>query len=271
MSAPRDAHARATDVAHWRRVQSVLEQLDALPADARAARLEALTDDERVRADVRRALDDEAVPEGFLDRRQLAGDRWLPAGTGIGPFELVRPLATGGMGTVYEARQRAPRRTVALKLLHTGLADERARRRFVLEAEVLARLHHPHVAQVHEAGIHRPPGGGPGIPWYAMELVPGARDLLTFAREEDLPLDGRLALFEAFCEAVEAGHRVGVLHRDLKPSNMLVDRDGRPRVIDFGVARVAAGDPGDGQDLTRSGELLGTLRVTYRAIHLSGP
>ncbi|MCP3918025.1 MAG: serine/threonine protein kinase [bacterium] len=114
---------------------------------------------------------------------------------------------------------------------------------------------HPAIAQVYDAGI----AGEDGMPYFAMELVEGARDFLRYAEEEDLSLEQRLRLFIRVCDAVQYGHQKGVIHRDLKPSNILVDRSGHPKIIDFGLARTLDHDTAVMRAGTRAGEVLGTL------------
>jgi hypothetical protein len=162
------------------------------------------------------------------------------------------------MGTVFEAVQDEPRRTVALKTLRFGLGSAERVQRFRYEAEVLGTLRHPSIAQIFEAGTHEE--AGEVVPFFAMELIGDARDLLTYAREERLSLDRRLMLFLDVCDAVQHGHQKGVIHRDLKPGNILVDPEGRTKVIDFGVAR--ATDPAAAPlcaGATQTGQILGTL------------
>jgi tetratricopeptide (TPR) repeat protein len=246
---------------HWDRLLSLAEELEAFDPSAREARLAGL--EPRLASQLRRMLA-QGDPSGaflepltsVLDERVLLG---LAAGTSIGPYELVRRLGSGGMGVVFEAVQRHPRRTVALKLLQLGLATPESARRFRYEAETLARLRHPGIAQVIEAGTH-PLGGEQGsaeLPWFAMEYVEGARGLLEYAEQEGLGLRARLELFRGVCAAVHHGHQRGVIHRDLKPSNVLVDREGAPKVIDFGVARRLEGDA---PRVTTTGDVFGTLR-----------
>lgn len=180
----------------------------------------------------------------------------------IGEFRIVRFLASGGMGRVYEAEQERPKRRVALKILGHGGADPVARRRFEREADLLAALDHPGIARIYAAGVEvrRGPFGALELPWLAMELVEDARDLTRHAREEALPLRARVELLAAVCDAVQAGHRSGVVHRDLKPANLLVDRTGRVRVIDFGVACLADAEAARRTLATATGALIGTLQ-----------
>src|SRR5690606_4472527 len=107
-------------------------------------------------------------------------------GKRFGRFRIVRRIASGGMGTVFEAEQDEPRRTIALKLLRPGAVGKKALERFRMEAEVLGRLRHPGVAQVYEAGVSELEQAAP---WIAMEYVPGARHLLDFVREREFDLE----------------------------------------------------------------------------------
>jgi tetratricopeptide (TPR) repeat protein len=162
------------------------------------------------------------------------------------------------MGSVYLATQDNPRRPVAIKLMRWGLASRSASRRFEFESQVLGRLRHPNIAQVHEAGTHD--DGTGGVPYFAMEYVPDARSLTTYAREERLGTRERLALFTKICDAVHHGHQKGIIHRDLKPSNVLVDPSGEPKVIDFGVAKATDSDLAITTVRGDLGQLIGTLQ-----------
>jgi serine/threonine protein kinase len=152
----------------------------------------------------------------------------------IGKYRLVRVIATGGQSTVYEAVQEDVKRTVALKIIRPGTASPQLLRRFELEVQVLGRLQHPGIAQIHEAGTA---DLGRGVtPFFAMEYIRGL-SLLDYAKAERLDMDARLALMVKVCEAVHHAHQKGVIHRDLKPANILVDETGQPKILDFGVAR----------------------------------
>ncbi len=181
----------------------------------------------------------------------------LSAGTRIGAFVLRREIASGGMGTVFEAEQDSPRRTVALKLMKRAVASNTERQRFELEAKVLARLAHPNIAQIHAAGTW---DQGVDVPFLAMEYVENGRSLVQYARENGLNLRGRLNLFRQALAAMTHAHQRGVIHRDLKPSNILVNGAGMVKIIDFGVARAADLSETGASLLTATGEILGTLR-----------
>jgi WD40 repeat protein/predicted Ser/Thr protein kinase len=166
--------------------------------------------------------------------------------------KLLRELGRGGMGTVYEAEQDTPHRSVALKVIRPGLASPQLLKRFTREAEILGRLHHPGIAQVFEAGLT-----ADGQPFFAMELIRG-EPLDSYARRHTLDTRARLALLARVCDAVQHAHEHGVIHRDLKPANILVDQAGQPRILDFGVARLADADLQTTTARTVAGQLLGT-------------
>lgn len=177
-------------------------------------------------------------------------------GRDVGGVTLVRMIAEGGMGRVYEAAQAKPARTVAVKVLRPGLMSREVYRRFANEAEILGRLRHPAIAQVYSAGAFTLLDTK--VPYFVMEYVPDALPITRFAREKNLPLAERLDLFAIVLDAVAHGHAQSVIHRDLKPGNILVDGTGRPKVIDFGVARGL--DHEEATTLTQLGQVLGTLQ-----------
>ena len=158
----------------------------------------------------------------------------------IASFRLIGVIGTGGMGKVYLAVQDRPRRHVAIKVMKPGITGEQALRRFEFEAELLARLVHPGIAQIYEAGTWD--GGEGPTPYFAMEYVPNARVLTDYCDERKLSIRDRVALFVDVCEAVGYGHQKGIIHRDLKPGNMLVGSRGNAKIIDFGVARSTDSD-----------------------------
>ncbi len=248
-------------VASWVRIRELFDQVVVLPELERTAFLDrACAAEPELRAEVERMLRSDEEATGFLDEpASILENAILPqVGTRIGRYTLKRVLASGGMGTVFEAVQDEPRRTVALKTLRLGLSSPETLQRFRFEAEVLGNLRHPSIAQIFEAGTHEE--AGEVVPYFAMELVSGARDLVSYVREEDLALPEKLELFLEVCAAVQHGHQKGVIHRDLKPGNILVDSEGRAKVIDFGVARWT--DPAAarlGDLATQTGQVLGTF------------
>ncbi len=189
----------------------------------------------------------------------------LPAGLPerIGQYRITRLIGSGGMGAVYEAEQGNPRRTVALKVMRGAIASPQASRRFEYESQLLARLRHPCIAQVYEAGTHVETATGGVMPWFAMEFIPEAKTLTDYAAATGMGIDQRLDLFMQVCDAVQHGHQRGIIHRDLKPANILIDSSGHPKIIDFGVARVNEEGGGRGEAevaSTMAGQIVGTLQ-----------
>ena len=177
----------------------------------------------------------------------------------IASYKILRLLGEGGMGVVYLAEQDTPRRTVALKIIKPGFATPEVIKRFEHEAQVLGHLHHPGIAQVHEAGIHEDEHGP--VPFIAMEFVAG-EPLDDFCARRNPPVEERLELMVKICDAVQHAHQKGIVHRDLKPSNILVEEGegGRPKILDFGVARVTDSDLQTTTLRTDVGQLLGTVQ-----------
>lgn len=171
----------------------------------------------------------------------------------IGPYPIRGRLGSGGMGVVFRAEQVHPRRAVALKVIRGAwLDDERTRKLFHREAEVLARLQHPGIAAIFDAGETKE-----GAPYFVMELVEG-QPLDVWAAERNL--DDKLRAGIEIARAVQHAHDKGVIHRDLKPSNVLVTGSDEVKVLDFGLARIV--DPGANASLTAamSGRVIGTVR-----------
>lgn len=187
---------------------------------------------------------------------EAAGQRMAAATPrSIGPYEIVRFVAAGGMGAVYEALQHEPRRRVAIKVIRFELLSPSSVKRFEAEGHLLARLRHEGIAQVFAMGRTETPSGV--VPYLVLEYVDGT-SITAYARENQLDTTKRIELLRAVCRAVQYAHDNGVLHRDLKPGNILVDGDGHPRVLDFGIAR-SFEDTEHQATLTASGMFLGTL------------
>lgn len=171
-------------------------------------------------------------------------------------YRLLRVLGEGGMATVYEAEQQHPRRMVAVKIVRSASFSPELRQRFDYEAQVLARLQHPNIAQLYEADTR--PEGASVCAYLAMELVRGV-PIDEYVENNKLNLQPRVELLLRVCDAVEYAHRMGVMHRDLKPANILVQEDGQPKILDFGVARAIERDERLCTVLTHAGEVIGTL------------
>lgn len=239
-------------------ISDLLDAAISLPVGDREAFLDRhCRDREEVRDEVESLLSylpDPDFPEDDGEDETARAERRI--GQEFGGFRLVELIAIGGMGAVYRAEQESPRRAVAIKLMRGDMLGADSWRRLRREANALARLDHPAIARIHSAGLHRDPTGP--TPYLAMELVEGARPITEWWRSTPRPLRDRLDRFATVCEAIHHGHIKGVLHRDVKPTNLLVDRDDRPKVIDFGVAHVLE-DEGHGTAAASRGRIVGTV------------
>ena len=232
----------------WREADRILGELLDTPGEARVARLAAMPLEPAVRRRVQRMVNALGSTGGMLDHPERV---LLPVsvdamrGRRLGRWELEAEIGRGGMAVVYRARSvEAPvGQLAALKIVTLAALAGSGRERFLLEQDVLIRLRHPLIAPLFDAGV-----ADDGTPWLAMALVDGERiDAWCDARQADTRRRVELAI--GVCEAVAHAHRNLVIHRDIKPSNVLVDDDGRVRLLDFGIARLhepgsgAAGEP----------------------------
>ncbi len=252
-----------SDVDRFQRADQIFRQVCDLTPDERDRVIaERCEGDAELEAEVRGLLAADAgtladalnTPAIALPLGEAAPDDETPER--IGGFEIVRRLGAGGMGVVYEARQHSPRRTVALKVIRASAFSPAHRRRFELEAQLLARLQHPGIATIFESGSAQTDAGAE--PYFAMELIDGV-PLNDYARSGGTPRRELLALFADICDAVHHAHQKGIIHRDLKPGNLLVTPDGRPKILDFGVARLTEPDAESLAMHTSQGQLVGTL------------
>src|SRR6516162_8651481 len=172
----------------------------------------------------------------------------LTAGTRIGPYEVTSPLGEGGMGVVYRAHDTKLGRDVAIKALPDAFANDADRlQRFQREAQVLASLNHPHIAQIY--GLEE----SDETLCIVMELVEGDT-LQERLKRGPIPLDEALPMASQIATALEAAHERGIIHRDLKPGNIKLTSDGTVKVLDFGLAKAL--QDGQGPDLSNSPTLL---------------
>ncbi len=173
-------------------------------------------------------------------------------GQHVGPYRLVREIGWGGMGTVYEAMRadEAFRRRVAIKIVRREMATQLVLQRFRHERQILAELNHPNIAGLLDGGVT-----ADGRPFFAMEYVEG-QPIDEFCRARTPGVRDRIALFLEVCDAVQYAHRSLIVHRDLKPSNILVTASGRPKLLDFGIAKLLDDGAAGAAQLTHAGDLM---------------
>jgi eukaryotic-like serine/threonine-protein kinase len=235
---------------NWQRVAEIFSDALDLPPAERAAFLDAQCAGrpaERSAAERMLAAEQKAGPD-FLDSidPSLLDDVVAAAAETverIGPWRLVREIGHGGMGQVFlgERGDGQFEQQVAIKLLKRGMDSDAILGRFLRERQILAGLDHPNIARLFDGGIAED-----GRPYFVMEYVDG-EPITAFADARSLTIEARLDLFRSVCLAVEYAHRSLVVHRDLKPSNILVTRDGRPKLLDFGIAKLLTASGGEPQ------------------------
>src|SRR5205807_2586797 len=182
----------------------------------------------------------------------------LPAGTRLGPYEILAPVGAGGMGEVYRARDTRLERTVAVKVLPEHLSQNaEVRQRFDREAKTISSLSHPHICGLYDVG-HQD-----GVDYLVMEFLEGETlaDRLSRGR---IPTEQLLRFAIEIADALDKAHRQGIVHRDLKPANVMLTKSGA-KLLDFGLARsgVGAGVLADStvqKPLTQEGTILGTFQ-----------
>jgi tRNA A-37 threonylcarbamoyl transferase component Bud32 len=179
-------------------------------------------------------------------------------GREFGGVRIERILGSGGMGRVYLGIDVASGERVAIKVLLRTQQDEGVRRRFEREGRLLERLRHPGIASVLRTGVVQ--DGDVDVPYIVMEHVDGVQNLADHVFRERLGVRETVQAILQACDAVGHAHREGFIHRDVKPPNLLVDRHGRVKVIDFGVARAIAADPAINTVRTETGQLVGTMQ-----------
>jgi serine/threonine protein kinase/Tol biopolymer transport system component len=183
----------------------------------------------------------------------------LASGTTLGPYRIIAPLGAGGMGEVYRARDTRLGRDVAVKVIRAGLARDPERlKRFEQESRAAGALNHPNICTIHDVGTHD------GAPFVVMELLEG-ESLRAKVNAGPIPLRKALDYVAQVARGLAVAHEKGIVHRDLKPENLFVTKDGRAKVLDFGLAKLtrpdvllSAGDPAISVAATGSGSILGT-------------
>lgn len=257
-----EVYAVTTD--RHERLRTLFDEACEVPVDERAALIaERCGEDEALAAELRRLLAHDEGPLGILE---AAPEIEVDSGPSVDEvavervevpgYTIERKLGQGGFGVVYEAQQLRPvRRSVALKLIQHGFTSSLTKQRFAIECDALARLNHPFIARVFDAG-----STPSGHLFCTMELVDGL-SICDYANEHGLTATERIELILGVCDAIQHAHQRGILHRDLKPSNILVTEvDGNPvpKIIDFGIAKIRDDDDAQAHQLTMSGEFVGT-------------
>jgi tRNA A-37 threonylcarbamoyl transferase component Bud32 len=189
-------------------------------------------------------------PDAFVEGPESETKEFVPgARLGyFGDYELLEEIARGGMGVVYKARQSSLKRIVALKMIRSGkLAGETEVKRFHTEAEAAAQLQHPNIVAIHEIGEHE------GQHYFSMDFVEG-KNLAQVAAGRPVAARSAAEWLKAIAGAVQFAHQRGVLHRDLKPQNVMLDANGRPQVMDFGLAKNLTADI----SVTNTGVVMGS-------------
>ncbi|MBI1354631.1 MAG: tetratricopeptide repeat protein [Acidobacteria bacterium] len=226
----------------WRRIEDLFNAAVDLPPADRAALLDRERErDPELAAEVDSLIAAEQGATGAFEssiqqvaREVIEARPPLQEGERVGAYRVVRKLGEGGMGMVFLAERADSeyQAQAAIKILRTGAADRRLLERFRAERQILANLEHPSVARLIDGGATPA-----GYPYVVMEYVDG-EPLDVYCRSHDLALNDRLELFLNVLGAVEAAHQSLIVHRDIKPGNVLVTKDGAPKLLDFGIAKI---------------------------------
>ncbi|HKE15554.1 MAG TPA: serine/threonine-protein kinase [Kofleriaceae bacterium] len=224
--------------ARWERIQELFHAAVDLPAgEQRGFVSSRCAGDESLMADVMALFSEDRHDSSPLDRGvaeaayDVADGSVAPPPRQLGPYRIVGRLGQGGMGVVYLAERTDLGSKVAIKILSDSWLSPARRERFAAEQRTLARLDHPAIARLYDAGAL-----DDGTPYFVMEYVEGV-PLTDHCRDRTAPLEERLRLFRSLCEAVQFAHRHAIIHRDIKPSNVMVKSDGSVRLLDFGIAK----------------------------------
>ncbi len=240
------------------RMEALFDAARRLRPEERRAFLDAeCPGDPELRAEVESLLEHLDEDPQFLETPAASGDPELAQQLGkverVGSYRLIRVLGEGGMGVVFLAEQDSPRREVAIKIVHPAFLSAKAAERLQREGEALGRLQHPAIARVIEVGEAEGPFEVP-LTYVAMERLHG-EPITSAATRMGLDTRARLDLVAQIADAVQHAHERDVVHRDLKPANVLLSAEGRPQILDFGIARILDGRL---EELTISGQALGT-------------
>ena len=222
----------------WQQVADVLGEALGLAPEARTSYLQQVSaGDPDLRREVEALLAHDEQIGDLLDL-PAHGFQTRAAGDRIGPYEVQRLLGSGGMGAVYLCSRADDhyRHQVAIKVLHPGMASPALIRRFLVERQILATLQHPNIARLFDGGLTPD-----GHPYFVMEYVEG-EPIDRYCERAHASIAQRVDVFRRACDAVQAAHQALVVHRDIKPGNILVQADGTPKLLDFGIAKLLTAD-----------------------------
>lgn len=248
----------------WQQIEELFRTVVHRPPHERDAHLTQICNgDEELRQEVLALLAKDTTDDVL--RHPIANAVWSLAyettsdltNTRIGSYRLTRLLGHGGMGAVYEAVRDDDQfqQQVALKLIKRGMDTAFVRERFLRERQILASLDHPYIARLMDGGTTPD-----GQPYFVMEFVAGV-PITEYCQQADLTLEEKLKLFRHVCSAVQHAHQKLVVHRDLKPGNILVTKEGTPKLLDFGIAKLLAADTGEA--VTRTETALRLMTPDY--------
>jgi serine/threonine protein kinase/tetratricopeptide (TPR) repeat protein len=233
----------------WDQVREVVDAVLDLPPEQRSPYLDQACQQASVRRYVESLVLSYQQAGEFLDEPALAGhaevlvgseaDSWK--GRRVGPYQVIEEIGEGGMGSVYRAMRVDDQyqKQVAIKVVRSGFDTRFALTRFKAERQILANLEHPNIARLLEGGSTED-----GQPYFVMEYIQG-QPLDQYCDDHKLTITERLRLFRTVCSAVQYAHQNLVIHRDIKPNNILVNAEGVPKLLDFGIAKILSADPGD--------------------------
>lgn len=225
---------------NWKQIKTALADAMELATESREEFVSSL--DPEIGAQVRRYLRAVTDARGFMitpaliDRDLVDQNTAHPAQ--VDDFRILQLIGSGGMGTVYLAEHAGDgfKQLVALKLIKRGMDTSAVLKRFLMERRILAELDHPNIARMLDGGSTED-----GLPYFVMEYVEGD-EIRKYANANNLGLEQRLELFRTVCSAVSSAHQRLVIHRDIKPTNILVTKDGEPKLLDFGIAKLISPD-----------------------------
>ncbi|MGQ8364314.1 protein kinase domain-containing protein [Glaciecola sp. 1036] len=233
------------DKAQWQLSKDIFYKIADLPQQEQEKLLLSQTQDQEIISMVKQMLEQDQYGMTQVNNAVVSSvenvinsNFDLPAGSRVGAFKITKLLGKGGMGAVYlgERDDAEFRQLVAIKIIHKHLLTEQLLEQFKQERQILADLNHPNIANLLDGGTVNDQSEHP-IPYLVMEYIEG-QPLIEYCRSHNLPLEPRLTLFLNVCDAIEYAHQHLIIHRDIKPSNVIVDSQGRAKILDFGIARI---------------------------------